>query len=263
MTHVSLIGQEAATEFSDLVGWLRAEQGVTVGRMCPDIASWERDTGQRDGLTVVLQSWSDQFAPADVDRLVGATLYAGLICCFGAWCEGDGRTRAVWPHSTRVPVRYARHVLETELQRMQAGRSVLLPTADRSEVFLRRQADDGPVESGNRQALVISPDRVYRQTLSAVFQANGRNATHLPLGPHSLQAMATPEVIIHDLDPHGAAVVTSLDWCRARFPEARLYGVASMPGRLPGDGSGSLPIVPRIDPLAAVAEVRRMTETAG
>lgn len=260
MTEIALIGDADNAEFSPLVAWLREDFESSLNGVWPDISSWEQ--GQSAGtdvpLTVVLQSWSDEYRPEDVERLIGATLYSGLFCCYGSWCEGDGRTHAIWPHSTRVPVRYAREVLQAELQRIEVGQAVMPPTAARDEVFLRRQsAAEALPQRRQRTALVISPDRVYRTTLGQALESSGWCAESAALGPGSLQSVTTPQLVVHDLDPDVASVTDSIAACRARFPDTPICGVASMPGEC-HQTADEIPVVPRLDPATAVTQIEEL-----
>lgn len=261
MTEIALIGDTTNVEFSSLVNWLTREYPSTTEAVWRDIAGWERrGPSIADAqLTVILQSWSDEYAPAEVDRLVGATLTSGLYCCYGAWCEGDGRTREIWPHSTRVPVRYAREVLQEEILRIEAGRPAIPPTAARDEVFLRRQLKNlRRKREAARRAVVISADRAYRTTLAQVLSEQGWDAESVSLGPGSLLGQRSPQLVIHDLDPDSERVQESLSACRARFPGSRLCGVASFPGDFSREDSLDVPVVPRLDPMTAVAQIERL-----
>ena len=262
MPTVSLIGQSVGSEFSSLVGWIRSEFPAVATHEFKDIQSWERDeTGRSQSqLTIVLQSWSDQFAPDDVDRLVGATVLTGMLCCYGSWCEGDGRTHQIWPHSTRVSIRYARQIIQSELHRLKSARPVLPPTAARDEVFLHRQYDRAQEQSFRKgTALIISPDRVYRSTLAQVMESGGWNVTHISLNPEELKNVRSPHLLIHDLDPECDSIAASMDACRLRFPNAEMFGLANMPSRIDVSSRGNLPVVPKLNPFLAVEQLQQLS----
>src|SRR6266478_2313160 len=83
--------------------------------------------GWHPDLIVVLQSWSDQFSESDVHDLIAHCPLARIVCCFGPWCDSDGRTRSIWPLAVRVPVAAASTRLERELALLQHHQSASRP----------------------------------------------------------------------------------------------------------------------------------------
>jgi len=265
MTAVSLIGSAVGCEFLSLVDWIRSEFPPTATHEFQDIQSWASTLGGRSQsqFTIVLQSWSDQFTANDVDRLVGATVFSGLLCCYGAWCEGDGRTHQIWPHSTRVSVRYARQVIQSQLRRLDNARSALPPTAARDEIFLHRQSFHSEPQPGHeRTTLVISPDRAYRSTLVQVLETRGWKAMALSLNSEELNNVRSPQLLIHDLDPECDAVDASLDACRLRFPNTEMFAVANMPTRIDTDSRSRLSVVPKLDPFLAIEQIEQLSRSS-
>jgi hypothetical protein len=87
-------------------------------------------------LVVVCQHWPDEFTERDVRRLMVLYPLARVTCCYGPWCQSDGRSRDIWPLATRVPVCSAAGRIRRELD-VLAGLCRPLPlTASRDEVFL-------------------------------------------------------------------------------------------------------------------------------
>jgi hypothetical protein len=87
-------------------------------------------------LVVVCQHWPDEFTERDVRRILTLFPLARLACCYGPWCQSDGRSRDIWPLAVRVPAAAAPDRLRRELD-VVAGRIRPLPlTASRDEVFL-------------------------------------------------------------------------------------------------------------------------------
>lgn len=93
-------------------------------------------------LVLVCQQWPDEFAENDVWRLIGLYPLARLVCCYGPWCESDGRTRETWPLSVRVPVRSVADRIRRELDVITGLVRPLPLTASRDEVFLFEAQDD-------------------------------------------------------------------------------------------------------------------------
>lgn len=87
-------------------------------------------------VVLICQHWSDEFTEQDVRRLLTAFPLARIACCYGPWCESDGRTRDVWPLSVRVPVRCAAGRIAREFEVLAGLRAPLPLTASRDEIFL-------------------------------------------------------------------------------------------------------------------------------
>jgi hypothetical protein len=99
------------------------------------LAKFGADLSQPD-LVVVCQHWPDEFTGAEVRRLLGAFPLARFVCCYGTWCGSDGRTRDIWPLSTRVPAGVAARRIDLELEVIAGTRPPLPLTASRDEIFL-------------------------------------------------------------------------------------------------------------------------------
>ncbi len=257
MSELALIGDTSSPEFPGLVHQLHQQFPNLTELTFSSISEWERSEASRRQipLTVVLQSWSDEYSPAEIDRLVGATLFTGLLCCYGAWCEGDGRTHQLWPHSTRIPLRFAHQIIQAKLQRIKAGRPLLPPTAARDEVFLYRQRhNDTKLPQRRRSALIVSPDRVYRSTFAEVMTSCGWQASSVSTDVEALRKVRSPHVIVHDLDPDTAVTAASVEECQSRFPRAQLYGLSNQPQRL-SKLATNLTVLPKLDPGLAVEQI--------
>lgn len=85
---------------------------------------------------VVCQHWPDEFTERDVRRLMGLYPLARVSCCYGPWCQSDGRSRDIWPFAVRVPVCSAAGRIGRELEVLAGLRRPLPLTASRDEVFL-------------------------------------------------------------------------------------------------------------------------------
>ncbi|MEZ6128306.1 MAG: hypothetical protein R3C59_06470 [Planctomycetaceae bacterium] len=237
-----VIGQAVRREFSSLVKWLCRQRQIRFVSDFPDVdgALKDPDLLASADLTIVLQSWSDQYAAKAVDRLIGHTLNGRLLCCYGPWCESDGRNRTIWPDAARVPVRLAAAVIADELVRFAVSIPPLFPTSARDEVFAHRleiPADSVPPRLDQFNAAVVSPDRSLRKTVAVTLRDLGIRTVSLPLikvaHRQKIRAQETPRgpihVVLHDLDPYIDAVRDSLEVARKMFPVAHLLGLATMP----------------------------------
>jgi hypothetical protein len=106
-------------------------------------AAASNETNWFPELVVVGQHWPDEFTPAEVRRLLSRFPLARLVCCYGLWCESDGRSRDLWPLSVRVSVRCAADRMHRELEVLAGLRATLPWTASRDECFLFDI--DGPI----------------------------------------------------------------------------------------------------------------------
>lgn len=87
-------------------------------------------------LVIICHSWPDEFSSAEVTQVLGRWPLALWVCCYGAWCASDGRTRSIWPISVRVPVVEAENRLNHVWRVLTEQRGEPLPlTASRDEAF--------------------------------------------------------------------------------------------------------------------------------
>lgn len=87
-------------------------------------------------LVIVCQSWPDEFPAREVTTALGRWPLALWVCCYGAWCASDGRTRSIWPISVRAPVDEAENRLNHVWRVLTEQRGEPLPlTASRDEAF--------------------------------------------------------------------------------------------------------------------------------
>jgi hypothetical protein len=258
-----LIGTASRREFSTLVSWLRQHPAIRIVGHFRNVAAaleaWDGLAVEPE-MTVVLQSWSDESVPSDVNQLIGKTLFQRLLCCIGPWCESDGRNRDVWPDALCVRSRLAESVIAAELRSIDAGHAPVAPTSSSDEVFTQRMAAlrDGPNLSGlqNMNGAVIGPDRIFRKTICSTLRDDGLRSVHLPLIT-SRQRIVPREtsrgpihLVFHDLDPWDELTEYSLTAARRMFPLATVLGIASMPDagiRAELDDSQIDVVVPKLD----------------
>jgi len=237
-----LIGETTRREFRDLVSWLCGHPFVSVANTFADISTALQNDHwiEHADLTIVLQSWSEQFTAQEVDQLVGRTLSHRLLCSYGIWCESDGRNKSVWPDAVRVPLRLAESNIQHELNRSSDDHEPLPPTAARDEIFAHRldtTGGTGTVELNAKNVAIVGPDRIMRRTVAMVLRDLGMRTVDVPLiavDPRvPIRSQETPRgpihVVIHDLDPWSPQVAESLDAARQKFPKAKIIGLATMP----------------------------------
>lgn len=239
-----IIGNARRREFSQFALWLCAQPSVTIVAEFASIEDAFADDGQLladADMTIVLQSWSDQYSKKLADRLIGQTLFHRLICCYGPWCESDGRNRDIWPDAVRVSLRLAKSVVERELLRITDDEPVIPPTSARDEIFSYRLGEFGnwkPISGVTElNAAIVGADKVLRKTLSLLLCDFGMRSLNLPLLKNDvgrpLRSEETSQgpvhIVLHDLDPWGDNVQASVTAARKMFPVAEILGFATMP----------------------------------
>lgn len=141
--NILVIGNVDRSEFSRIRDWLQVvgpaaaiqvSEGLDMSAdsKCRQIEVVEHEPD----VIIVCQSWPDEFPASDVTVAFGRWPLALWVCCYGAWCASDGRTRLIWPIGVRVPVEEAEHRLN-HLWRIlteQCGEPLPL-TASRDEAF--------------------------------------------------------------------------------------------------------------------------------
>ncbi|MGE3317511.1 MAG: hypothetical protein AB7O26_20550, partial [Planctomycetaceae bacterium] len=111
--------------------------GSTIDRVDRVAGAAERISieGRHPDLLVVVQHAPDEFPRADVAELFRLAPLARWICCYGPWCESDGRNRDLWPPGSRVPFHGFRARLHREVAVLRGERAPLPLTASRDEIF--------------------------------------------------------------------------------------------------------------------------------
>jgi hypothetical protein len=179
-TTVLLIDGDTQDEFSSVRALLRStpvllniRTSTEIASACllPDAEGWFPD------LIIVAQSWPDQFSAAEVHRLLATFPLARVVCCYGCWCDSDGRNRSIWPPGSRIAAEFAPLRIERELRLLTGqDRSPALPlTASRTEVFAHDYSAV-PRSESPASVRVVSPDRAWRAMLEQMLAAAGHSA---------------------------------------------------------------------------------------
>ncbi len=130
---ILVVGDWDRTEFSAIRHWIDSLGTRAVVRQIADLAV---PMVEPPDLVIVCQSWPDEFPMAEVTTALGRWPLAIWVCCYGAWCASDGRTRSIWPISVRVPVDEAENRLNHVWRVLTEQRGEPLPlTASRDEAF--------------------------------------------------------------------------------------------------------------------------------
>ncbi len=236
-----IVGDDGVAECRELLSWLRRYREIRILATFPGIrAAIAGGLGEsvRAGLVLVLQSWSDEYTASEVELLIGRTLFSHVLCCYGSWCESDGRTRDQWPGGLRVPIRFARSIVDAEIGKIRRLHAPQPPTASVEEVFSAR-CDDleyRPLSRSMHRAgiLIVCDDYVLRETAAVVCRAMGLPARHcglwrIPGMAEPSGKRASPQIILHDVDEDEAAVRQSVTSLRDAFPRAHMLAWTCLP----------------------------------
>jgi hypothetical protein len=225
-----LVGTDGLDEFHPVVEVVHQQVAAESVRTATGCAALRLIVG-REGwfpdVIVALQAWPDQFSEADVHELIALCPLARIICCFGPWCDSDGRTRSIWPRAVRVPLAAAAGRLQREfdlLKNNQAGRVSPLPlTASRADMF---EFDFGPPLTTGIQfqgvAEVISPDRPWKEMMESALQRAGFRI-RTPQNGERL------DVVVFDADPWDAGRAATLRAIRAADRESQIVAAVGFP----------------------------------
>lgn len=225
LPHTLLLGDPRLDEFAAVAEWLRAHDRGGL-RQTPDLAG-ARELVRREewlpDLVIVLQSWPDQFPPGEFHELLTLFPLARLVCCYGPWCDSDGRTRSIWPLAVRVPATAAVPRLEQEWALLQAQEQAAAPlplTASRTEIF---EFDFGQHASGDPhtgKVVVISADRAWREMMQRQFGVRGASAEG---------DAEPPALVLFDADPWNEERAEALAAIRPAVPAGRLIALVGFP----------------------------------
>lgn len=200
---ILILGDTRPAEMRSLIAMTTPLLGTDDAREISNVKEVLRlaDENWFPDLVIVIQNRPDEFSADDVANLLSAFPLARWICCFGFWCESDGRNRDFWPPAIRISARSAETRIRRELDVLRNGSSALPLTAGREEVF----AFDHPSElssSGNGENIrIVSPDRKLKRWLFDLLTDSGYrpgndDATGViwdadPMTPESLEHLKT------------------------------------------------------------------------
>ena len=97
--NVLLIGDPRLGYFEPIARIIRQSVGDQTLRMAADASQLPFDTSDarsEPDVIVVLQAWPDQYSVADANQVISRFPLARLVCCYGPWCDSDGRNRSIW-----------------------------------------------------------------------------------------------------------------------------------------------------------------------
>ena len=247
-----IVGQTDRLEASALMEWMVQSLHPADIRRSATLESALEQFSADDwipDLIVMIQSWPDEVTRPEIDRLSRFAPLARWVVCYGVWCEGDGRTRDLWPLAVRVPLWSAPSRLMHEW-RLLCGESVppLPMSASREEAFSvdypelrgRAVAGSSTVGAGASSVIVRSPDSAYQHSLWQLLTEAGHaiasdaNAVDaIVVGVNSEHGRPSenppPRVWLLDVDPWTEQRRAEVLELTNRFPDDRFVGLMSLP----------------------------------
>lgn len=190
-------------------------------RVVPDVAAAVALAGEGwfPELTLVLQRRPDEYVPRDPLNLLNTFPLTRLVCCYGYWCEADGRNRDVWPPATRIAARSAVPRIRRELEVLDDSRRPLPMTAGREEVFAFDCPGTLPRDSTGGTVGVVSPDRTLREWLCVLLSAAGYQPVPYTGEP------AQSDAVVWDVDPLNDAMQQRLQRFRTESSQVPVVSV--------------------------------------
>ena len=227
-----VLGDAGPAEFQPVLELVHRRLAPDNLRTAADFAACRQtiDHGWFPDVVIALQAWPDQFSVREVEELISLCPLARIICCFGPWCDSDGRTRSIWPLGVRVSAGAFASRFEHELAHLTANRDATgtpLPlTASRTEIFdfdFGRPIAPRSSAAGmsKRGVSILSPDRRFREMLAAELQTAG---CHLDESDD-----ARPPVVIFDADPWDDDRTDALAKTRTSHPRSRIIACVGFP----------------------------------
>jgi len=206
-----LLGDAQTVEMKPIARML--QEAVSIDDLCfvsdiPAADAAAQQTAWFPDLIVACQNRSDEFSRTDVDRLLSLFPLARWVCCFGAWCESDGRNRDIWPTAIRVPARCAWSRIQRELAVIRGKASPLPLTASRDEAFEFDSPGDVVPADTPCTVCVASPDAELRLWVADLLRTAGYEVV--------VQFdQSVVDVLVMDVDPwNGRAAAELRDLCR-------------------------------------------------
>jgi CheY-like chemotaxis protein len=200
-----------------------------------DAARWLRQHGSQGATVIVVQSTPDEYTADEVSALIGEFPQTRVMSAYGPWCVSDGRTRSIWPEACRVPLTSVPALLRAEQSYFRQRRTTPnarppRPTAHSPlaapeelaawQSYLLWNDVERPAEPAT--ILVLSDDRVLRETLAAATTAWGHTTRHAStrttarlITAATAAAAFSEDVVILDIDDAAEDVRTILEHIRA------------------------------------------------
>ena len=240
---VAIVGNRTQTLFFELIDFLQRSSSIRIIGQYDTIAdALQQGLGQSEAadFVVVLQTFSDEYSQQEASLLIGQMLFGRMVCCYGHWCQSDGRSHEIWPVSMRVPIHSAVPIIMRELEAFQNGEAPLSPMSAAEEVFIHRYREDiNPSSFDDRSCVIISDEVHLRRTARQVCENLGWRTQECPCSISEIEmALATMSrtaltsqrtgsqiTILLDLDPLDDLCLSTLRWLREKHVSCDIHGL--------------------------------------
>jgi hypothetical protein len=226
----------------------------------------DADVAWTPDLIVVAQTRPEQFSQSDVRRLQARFPLARCVCCYGVWCESDGRNSTLWPDAVRVSARTAAPRIRREIEVLHGRRAPLPLTASRDEIFEFDSAGEWKAAGNGKAIRVLSPDREFKQTVEDLLKSVGWMVCH------DNETVAELPMIVWDVDPWQDTTAETLREFHQQHPRVRIvalmnFGHPQATAEVMACGANAVvaklgPVEQLFDALLSKPGERQKTETA-
>jgi hypothetical protein len=210
MMRLLVVGLTESAEMQPLSAALSGVTSLMKIDLVPDVdaaVDFASVRGLYPDLMIVCQHWPDEYTTSDVRQLVACVPMARLLCCYGPWCESDGRNRETWPAGARIPAMIVESRLRGEIDVLLGRRPPLPLTASRDETFDFNLCNhDSKKAHSPRTIQIRTPDRELERWLGELVTAAEHE--YASATAEGTQNIAT-DVILWDLDPWDARRLAS------------------------------------------------------
>ena len=170
-------------------------------------------------LIILCQNWSHEFSEAEIHQLLTTLPLARLVCCYGYWCESDGRNYDLLPPGSRVQARLAKERIQYEWDVLK-GIAVPVPlTARRDEIFHQQSKHELPEVTSHPTVSIFSPDRELKIYWQELLTTTGWNV----LVPNTTSSR--PQLLLYDLDPWSSALAKNVDALHEEHSDIPIVGM--------------------------------------
>ena len=207
-------------------------------------------------LVVVCQNWPDEFTSEEIRELFTAFPLARWVCCFGLWCESDGRNRDFWPLAVRVFARTAASRIEHEFAVLQDSVVPLPLTGGREENFEYDNSGEITATGQGELIRIVSPDRPFRGWLLDLLKAANYRPTVNSSGDDSVSS------VVWDLDPFDAETEARLRESLQKYPQIPIVPLMNFARPEVQNVIRSLGVCPIVTKLAPQSQLLKALQNA-
>lgn len=221
--HARCLQTAHAVPFSGTAGGLLWTEFPALGQLAEPVANAPSHPLEDSDLIIVWQDEPSQFAPRDIQHLLGLAPLAGVWVIAGPWCASEVRHGSRWPAAVLVDWWQAEARWQSLLAAIQAGDSPPWwpPTSTREEVLrLTAAASQATLSSRGSRVALFSPDLDLREAWRAVLE--GLGAIPITMADHAALSAALTDFdelwLDYDPAPYGARALQQVRAAEPTLP---------------------------------------------